>query len=223
MGNRSILLVSGLHANESAAPQIVAEVSAALVACGRNDVRHYQVPYEMTLLACVDAPEEVDATHCLPVPKGKVDVDLETLVGDEALRARFPGLLYFEFHNASNEWGHFGIDPDKLIEEYEVGTIMPEFTRAYEIGTWRNVLPGGRSGKYVIEMPAVFREVAERVREARLARVEQLRDEGYELTKNVVQTYLLTEVDLPATREKGLMGPTLVDKIASWIVSCLGC
>lgn len=214
-----VLLISGLHANESATAPLAERVRRSLAAAGIRE-EHYHVPYAFTLHACVVKPESADPRYCFPKPGGAVDTDLQALVGERALHEKFPHFVHFEFHNSRDVWGHFGIDPDKPVEQYEVGTIMPVFTRPYEIGTWRNVLPDGTPGKYVLEAPAVFRPVSDSAREARLARVELLANAGYRLEAKTVELYLLTEVDLVATQRKRLLDRPVVDKITSWITSC---
>jgi len=157
--------------------------------------------------------------YSLPQLGGEVDVDLGELVGDDALRARYPNHAVFEFHNARDVWSHFGLDPDKPVEDYELGVVMPVFTRAYEIGTWQNVGPDGAKGKFVIEAPAVSIPVAPERVEARLRVLERLERQGYTVPAKVVEFYLREEADLEASRAKGLLGHVIAGKIADWIAA----
>ena len=205
-----ILLVTGLHANERCTHIVAERVQRRLVASGLHvDALH--IPREQTLLGYLDDPDTAMPDYCLPQPDGEVDVDLDGLVGDDALRERYPNHAVFEFHNARDVWSHFGLDPDKPVEDYEVGVVMPVFTRAYEIGTWQNVGSDGVKSKFVIE-------ALERV-DARLHVLERLERQGYTVPPKVADFYLKTEADVEATRTNGLLGQTIAGKIADWIAA----
>jgi hypothetical protein len=218
MGARNILLVSGLHANERSAP-LVAEQVYRILREHEARTTSLRVPYEYTLLANLDEPEAARPDYCMAKGGGTLDVDLTTLVGDEALRTKFPGYVAFEFHCSRDVWTKFAIDPRKPVEQYEVGVVMPVFTRPYEIGTWRNVLPDGTQGKHVIEVPAVSVPVSHERVEARMRRLEQLAKQGYLLPRGHIDAYLFHETDVEVSRQRGLVEGTIPRKIARWILS----
>ena len=215
-----ILLVSGPHANERCAP-LVAEMVYQKLLLLHGHVEHLRIPYKYTLLANLDDPENAVPGYCMPKSGGGLDMDLDTIVGDEVLRCKFPDSTVFEFHNSRDVWKKFGIDPRKPIEEYEIGIVMPVFTRPYEIGTWRNVSPDGIPGKYVIEAPAVSVAVPPERIEARKRRLNQLAQGGYTFEAKLIEFYLTHEADIQASREKGLISDCIAGKIVGWILSVL--
>ena len=145
-------------------------------------------------------------------------MELWSLVGDVVLRRRFPRSVGFEFHSARTAWQR--IDPSKPIEQYEIGVIMPVFTRFYEIGVWRNVVDG-KPGKYLIEVPAVNVPGSPERLEARMRRLEQLALQGYVLPEEHVKLYLRHEADVEASRQKGLVGDRMATKLAKWVLSVM--
>lgn len=215
-----VVLISGLHPNERCAPAVTAEICTLCRGRGLQ-ATHFEVPYAYTLLANLDDPDNADPKYCMPRSNGPIDVDLSGLVGDEALQRRFPGHVVFEFHNSRDVWKKFGIPHGKPVEQFEIGPIMPRFTRPYEIGTWRNVLPDGTRGKYVIELPAVTMPVSSDRVCRRLSRLEELRTRGYFVDEKVIACYLTDEADIEATRARRLMDPCIVQKVGDWMLAQL--
>ena len=213
-----ILLVGGLHANETCAPIMAREVARLLGERGER-VALFQVPNPYTLLALIDDPEAAVTDYSMPAGQRRLDMDLDGL--DEHLERRYPGALVFEFHNSENTLPMLGIDPGKPVRDYEVGTIGPRFERPYEIGTWRNVNRDGRPGKYLIEVPACYAPAAPSVREKRRRRLEQLHADGYEYDPRWLH-YLESGADLEATRRRGYLDDILARKVADWITSRRG-
>ena len=210
-----ILLVSGLHPDETCAPILAREVFRTLSARGER-VALYEVPYPQTLLALIDDPAIAVTDDSMPAEGHRLDVDLDGL--DETLARRYPGALVFEFHNSEDTAPMLGIDPAKPVREYEVGTIGPGPARPHEIGTWRNVDRDGRPGKYLIELPARYAPVAPAVRERRLGRLAQLRAEGREFDPRWSR-YLEGAADVEASRRRGYLDDVLARKVADWITS----
>jgi hypothetical protein len=211
-----ILLVSGLHANETCTPLMACEVLRRLSELGER-VALYEVPYPYTLLALIDDPLIAVTDYSMPADKRCLDVDLDGL--DEYLDRRYPGALIFEFHNMEDTQPMLGIDPAKPVQEYEVGTIGPEFERPYEIGTWRNIDRNGQTGKYLIEVPACYAPVEPSVGERRRRRLMQLREAGYDYDPRWSH-YLESVTDVEASRRKGYLEDCLIQKIAEWIMKC---
>lgn len=207
---RRILLVSGLHSNEHAAPIVAKRVFHLLHKAGeRVDLR--EVPYELTLLANLDEPENARPDYCIPKEPGLLDMDLEALVA--SLVDEHPGAVVFEFHNVSHTWDKLGITPDMRPEDFEVGVVAPQFTRPFQIGTWRNT---GGNRQYLIELPAVYKPVVPAVLERRLESLRQLEGKGCSLREGHM-AYIEKEVDLKATRDRGFLSPVICRKVADWI------
>ncbi len=211
-----ILLVSGLHPNETCAPFMARAVFQKVSERG-GQVALFQVPYPYTLIALFDHPAIAITNYSMPSGQGRLDVDLDTL--DEVLERRYPGALVFEFHNSEDTQPMLGIDPRKPVHEYEVGTIGPRFERPFEIGTWRNVDRRGRPGKIVIEVPACYVPVDPSVRDSRRRRLSQLRAEGLKYDPQCLH-YLETRADVEASRRRGYLDDCLAHKVAEWIMNC---
>jgi hypothetical protein len=209
-----ILLVSGLHANETCAPITARAVHRGLSAGGER-VALFHVPYPKTFLALIDDPAAAESEYSMPAGRRCVDADLDEL--DDDLRRRFPRATVFEFHNSEDTRPMLGIDPRKPVRDYEVGLIGPGSDRPREVGAWRNIGRDGRPGKYVIEVPACYAPIDRRVRDRRLGRLAELGAAGYAYDPRWAH-YLETAADEEATRRRGYLDDVLASKIAAWIV-----
>ena len=209
-----ILLVSGLHANEACAPLMAREVFERLGERGER-VALFEVPYRYTLLAMIDDPAIAATDYSMPAGTNRLDMDLDGL--DEDIGRRYPGALVFEFHNSEDTQPMLGIDPNKPVREYEVGTIGPRFERPYEVGAWCNVDRHGRPGKYLIELPACYVPVDSAVRKERRRRLAQWRERGREFDPRWSH-YLEGRADVEASRRRGYLEDGLALKVADWII-----
>jgi len=211
-----ILLVGGLHPNETCAQVMAREVLGRLTERGVR-VALFDVPYPSTLLALVDDPTRAVTDYSMLKGGRRLDVDLDGL--DGLLKRRYPEALVFEFHNSEDTAPMFGIDPSKPVQEYEVGSIGPEFRRPYEIGTWRNIDRDGRPDKYLIEVPACYAPAGPSAVERRRRNLLRLRGAGYDHEPRWSHQYFENADDVRASRRKGYLDDCLARKIADWIMS----
>lgn len=209
-----ILLVSGLHANETCAP-ILAEVVARRLDRLGVGVELVHLPRSVTLLGFLDDPDSAMTSYSRPAGLYLLDMDLDGLDGE--LRRRYPGALIFELHNAEDTSRILTIDPSKPIEDYEVGTVGPHFVRPYEVGTWRNVDRDGRPAKYLIELPASYVDVDGDLLAWRRLHLGRLSAEGYGFEAHH-SPYLERVTDIEASRRKGYLDDRLAWKVADWII-----
>ena len=209
-----VLLISGLHANETCAPPMAEDVHRRL---GRlkDRVALFHIPPTYTLLGLLDDPATAVTDYSAPAGQQRLDMDLDDL--DDDLRRRFPGALHFEFHNVDDSAAILGIDPGKPPRDYEVGTVGPVFVMPYEIGTWRNVDPDGRPGKYLIEMPAAFHAVPPTRLSRREHRLEEFLARGYRF-EPAWRSYLSRAADVEQSRRRGYLEGCLAQKVADWIL-----
>ncbi len=210
-----ILLISGLHANERCAPLLAREVYRMLRQ-GAFGVCLVEIPFAHTLLALLDDPAAALPVYSLPAGMRRLDMDLDAL--DLELRRRYPGALAFEFHNAEDTHPMLGIEPARPVSEYEIGTIGPVLERSYEIGTWRNIDPDGRPGKFLIELPACYVPVSPGELERRREHLARLLAAGYEFDPNWLH-YLERVTDVEASRRRGYLDSSLAAKVAQWIMN----
>ena len=208
-----VLLVSGVHANETCAPIMADKVHRQLSLLGLR-VALYRVPHSYTLLALLDDPATAMTRYSNPPDASRPDLDLDGL--DAILTQGYPDALVFEFHNSEDSDRIFGIDPAKPVCDYELGEIGPRFVRAYEIATWRNIDLEGRPTKFLIELPASYVSIDHDRLSRRRSRLEGLKTKGREF--DAILPYLEREADVEMSRRNGYLDDCLAQEIADWIV-----
>jgi hypothetical protein len=223
---KQILLITGLHPNESCAAIVGRQIFEEIQERGCA-AELLEMPRPLTLLGNLDNEDGADPRYCIVDSTGELDVDLEPFVGDEAIHNRYPGRTPIEFHNYSDDLRieKLVVEPGIPPEQLRFGDIGPGNAGRYELGFWRNAPGGGVPGKYCIETPAVFKAVDYERLEARFRKLRSWRQQGHDFPTDrklwMLNTYVLQEADPEESRSKGYLSDAIVEKITAWILLVL--
>ncbi|MFH1708774.1 MAG: hypothetical protein ABIF71_12780 [Planctomycetota bacterium] len=186
-------------------------------------VEFFRVPPACTLLANLDDPDHANPAFFTDPILG-LDMDLDGLAGDAAIHVRFPGAVVVEFHNYADDLpdSRLRIDKNMVPAGFSMGNIGPGTQGIFAIGWWRNRPCGGIPGKYLVELPAVYRMVDYGRLTRRYESLRCLHARGIDFTPETavfpkLKSYIIREADIPASRDRGYLDACIADMVAAWV------
>jgi hypothetical protein len=210
-----MLIVSGVHANETSAIHMARAVYDRLRSTGA-DVGWFRIPRERTLLGLLDDPRNFSQSYAINEATRDIDVDLDGPI-TSVMRASSARTI-FEFHNSTWRWDRFGIRSGWDVATFAIGPIGPNFTVPFQIAYWWNHEPGATYRRCLIEIPAIYRAVCATTIEHRIKVLRGLQKRGFKPI-GAIDTYIRETVDMTTSAAGGLLCRRLIALIAHFIES----